>query len=96
MLGKDYVNINEMEEEKAIARKECELAILDKLQEIVDIYHDYNPDGEYLSLSYNAIDGDVFKSVNNCYWVDENSDSKLPISAVRQNEEFQQIYGGEI
>lgn len=31
-------------------RKECEELILKKLKEIYKIYHEYNPQGEYLTL----------------------------------------------
>lgn len=33
-----------------LSRIECESAILRKMKEIIDIYHEYNPDGDYISL----------------------------------------------
>lgn len=33
-------------------RQECEKLIIEKLKEIVTIYHEYNQDGNYLSLAY--------------------------------------------
>lgn len=33
-------------------RQECEKIILEKLEEIVAIYHEYNQEGNYLSLTY--------------------------------------------
>lgn len=33
-----------------LSRIECESAILRKMKEIIDIYHEYDPDGDYISL----------------------------------------------
>ena len=33
-------------------RKECEEKMMEKLKEIVDIYKQYNPKGDYLSMCY--------------------------------------------
>lgn len=56
-------------------RKECEKAIYQKLQEIVEIYNEYNPKGKYISLSsiYDENDGGRSFSFNNQYW-DEDAD----------------------
>lgn len=35
-----------------MTRLQAENAIIDKLVEIVEIYHDYNPEGGYLSLAF--------------------------------------------
>ena len=50
-----------------MGRIECEKAIIQKMREIMDIYHEYNPDGEYLSMT---IVNDHF-SVNNIYFEDD-------------------------
>ena len=39
-----------------MTRKETETKILDKMQEIVEIYREYNPDGEYLTLAFRRDD----------------------------------------
>lgn len=33
-----------------LSRIECESAILRKMKEIIDIYHEYDPDGDYINL----------------------------------------------
>lgn len=53
-------------------RQECEKKILEKLEEIVAIYHEYNQEGDYLYLSYMKDDDGVDKiSFNNSYWEDD-------------------------
>lgn len=53
-----------------MTRRDAETAILDKLEEIVEIYRAYNPDGEYLNLSYTRDDeADADRlHVSNDYW----------------------------
>lgn len=48
---------------------ECIKAIKEKLDEIVGIYHQYNPDGKYLSLTYS----DGWQMVNNRYWEEDKN-----------------------
>lgn len=62
-------------------RKDCEKIILEKLKDIVAIYHEYNPDGEYLMLSYNKEDRikDNF-SFNNSYW-DDDKEKPIRVSS---------------
>ena len=57
-------------------RKDVELALLQKLEEIVEMYHQYNPGGDYLQLSY--VDGNFH--VNNAYY---DADSAKPIDTFR-------------
>lgn len=57
-----------------MTRLQAENAIIDKLVEIVEIYHDYNPEGSYLSMSF--VNGTV--DVNNSYQMD---DKKKPMDA---------------
>lgn len=46
-------------------RRKCEKLILEKMKEIVTIYHEYNPDGNYLSLAYlRDKDGVSYMGVN--------------------------------
>jgi len=51
-----------------MTRIECEKKLEEKLREIVDIYHEYNPSGRYLSLTYLDNDGDGYIGVNNRDW----------------------------
>ena len=57
-----------------MTRQECEKAIADKMREIVGIYHNYNPDGKYISLCYMKEDGDETIHGNNRYWTAQNTD----------------------
>lgn len=58
-------------------REECESLILEKLEEIVDIYQEYNQEGEYLTIEYSNDKkyGQCFY-FNNAYF---DKDSELPI-----------------
>lgn len=49
-----------------MTREECEKAILDKAQEIADIYSAYNGEDDYLSI---AICNDTI-CINNSYFMD--------------------------
>ena len=66
-------------------RKECEAAILEKMQEIVAIYHQYNPEGSYLSLTYMDDEGDGYIMFNNRCWqfdeddLEDGEDVNFPI-----------------
>ena len=50
-----------------MGRIECEKAIIQKMREIMDIYHEYNPDGKRLSMT---ILNDHF-SVSNTYYEED-------------------------
>lgn len=65
-----------------MTRIECEQKILEKLDEIREIYLQYNPGGDYLSL-FCSKSG---TSVNNEYW-DGGMDEYTPIRAVKYQEE---------
>lgn len=69
-----------------MTREECEWAMLNKLHEIYDIYHQYNAEGEYLSLSVTA--GKHF-SANNAYYGEDN---EKPLNAW-EDEEYGFIQG---
>lgn len=53
-----------------MTRKECQKKIFDLMLEIVKVYHEYNPDGQYLALQYNCEnDDDVhYIQFNNRCW----------------------------
>lgn len=53
-------------------RQDCEKIIIEKMKDIVAIYHEYNPDGEYLSLCYRKDDDGIDQvSFNNASWEDD-------------------------
>lgn len=61
-----------------MTRSECEVLMLQKIKEMVDIYHKYNPHGEYLSVSYVVNEeGDHVVHFNNSYW---NNDTNAPVN----------------
>lgn len=47
-------------------RKTCEEKIAEKIQEIMDIYLEYEPDGDYLAITINS--KERVASVNNDHW----------------------------
>lgn len=55
-----------------MTREKAEQKIKEKLLEIIAIYKEYDPEGNYLSLSY----GEDCISFNNRYW---ESDKKLDV-----------------
>ena len=55
-------------------RKECEEQIRDLMIQIRNVYKEYNPDGEYLSL---AIMGDTLMANNMCFT--ESIDADHPV-----------------
>ena len=57
-----------------MTRQECETMILEKMQEIVDIYHQYNPDGRYLNLTYMDEENDGYIMFNNRCWTFDEED----------------------
>ena len=57
-----------------MGREDCERIIIKKMHEIMGTYHQYNPDGERLTM---YVIGDHY-SVDNIYWAD---DAKHPLSA---------------
>lgn len=59
-----------------MTRHECETIILEKMQEIVDVYHQYNPDGRYLALTYMDEDNDGYIMCNNRCWRFDEEDKE--------------------
>ena len=65
-----------------LSRIECESAILRKMKEIIDIYHEYDPDGDYISLCMinnksihvNNISYEDGKTIN-CFMSDRNENN---------------------
>ena len=73
-----------------MTRQECEQAILQKMEEIVDIYHEYHPEGTYLTLAY-IDDGDRYITFNNRCWRfsdpsegEDGADADTPIDFHKQ------------
>ena len=68
-------------------RNECERLLEKKFRELIDIYHQYNPDGTYLSATYMDEDGAGTVKMNNRCWhfddemdMEDGEDVNLPIS----------------
>lgn len=59
-----------------MTRAEVEHAILEKVEEIRKIYHEYSPDGGRVNIDFN---GDNYMYVNNCYYDPSSVDRKLPV-----------------
>lgn len=68
-----------------MTRKELELFILERLEEIRDAYHEYNPDGNYLAIS---IYDDKISAWNSTY----SKDKKHPVDLL-VTKEFRVIDG---
>lgn len=49
---------------KPMDKKTCEILLLDIASDMMNTYHQYNPDGTYLTVS--IIDGRVY--IHNQYW----------------------------
>lgn len=63
-----------------MTQKQCEVAILEHLCAIRDIYHEYNPGGDYLSMNIGAVENETIIYANNAYW---DEDSMHPVDAVK-------------
>lgn len=71
-----------------MTREECERAILDKLSEIKAIYHQYNPNGLYLSMTMS--EGEKLSVANADYY--GGADEDTPLDAWRNsNEDYHQF-----
>lgn len=75
-------------------RQDCEAAILEKMHEIVDIYHKYHPEGKYLSLTYMDDDDGMILQFNNRSWHfddpedgDDGEDVNTPINLLWSKED---------
>lgn len=51
-----------------MTREECEKLIAEKLHEIIDIYLQYNPDGRYLSMTFQKDENGRFYTIRNECW----------------------------
>lgn len=49
-------------------RHDTEEKILDLLEEIMNVYREYNPDGKYLTMNYGVFNGKMYVNVSNAYW----------------------------
>lgn len=62
-----------------MTRAECEAKLIEHMEAMLSIYHEYNPDGKYLS-AYCIVGKDGASiSVNNEYYDNDISDGKFPI-----------------
>ena len=67
-----------------MTKEQCEAIISGMMKQIIDIYHDYNPDGKYLNLAY--VGGDYW-CFNNAYF---GEDAERPINISSYIEEGQE------
>lgn len=52
-----------------LSRKDCEDHILNEFKKIINIYHDYNPTGTHLLLSYDQNnENEVTYDIRNAYY----------------------------
>lgn len=86
----DYINIYAMDEAiaeyKKAKREAIELKLLDLFSQIVTEYKKYNPEGEYLDLSY--VDGTL--CITNAY---SEEDAEHPINAIIYGKSFEEDAG---
>ena len=57
-------------------RTECEKLIYEKVEEIREIYRQYNPTGEYLSIQINDDENENYTQFNNRQWKDGEDENK--------------------
>lgn len=57
-------------------RRQCESLIMEKLEEIVAIYHEYNPEGRYITLTYANYSGAEYFDIVNRYY-DEDKEYQI-------------------
>lgn len=64
-------------------RRDCEIIILALMKQIAEIYHQYNPDGKYLTLTYikDDDDGTDYIDFNNRYY-DEDKEHQLNYNTI--------------
>ena len=69
-------------------RTECETLIAEKLHEIVDIYHQYNTEGRFLSLNYSEDEDGCFEWFYNCYFPEIKDDEGIVTSEAGKDVDF--------
>lgn len=59
-------------------RRECEKLIYKKIEEIREIYRQYNPEGTYISIQINddAVDDGEYIQFNNRHWKGGKDENK--------------------
>lgn len=51
-----------------VNRHDAEEKMLDLLEEIMNVYLEYNPDGKYLTMTFSVYNGKPCVSVSNAFW----------------------------
>lgn len=64
-----------------MTKNECEDKIMEKLREIRDIYHEFNPNGIYLTMYIQ--NGNLY--INNAYW-GADIDTPIDTKEIQKNE----------
>lgn len=62
------VGDNKSSERAILTKHECEELLLKKFEEMIRIYHQYNPNGKYLSLAFTVIEDTEVYAINNAYY----------------------------
>lgn len=75
-----------------LSREEAEKQIAKKLEEIINIYHEYNSEGKYLSLAYIGGEEEVYFFNNEHYEGGKDADKPLTIFRSIENTESDNPY----
>lgn len=60
-----------------MTREIAEKKMIEKVRELIAIYKEYNPDGDYLTIAIYAKQGYI--GINNAHWEADNPDKIKPI-----------------
>ena len=72
-----------------MTREECEAKLMEHLEAMVDLLHEYSPESTYLCASWSKDDRNTHFAINNEYFDNESPARDRPINCYRSN-------GGEI
>lgn len=83
-----------MTDEK-LTRSECEKLIISKLKEIVELYHQYNPNGTYLNAYYLEDENHIsYSAFNRHYANGEDCDKPIDCTIFVEKEREEIPYRG--
>ena len=66
-----------------MTKEVVEMKMVDKVKELIEIYKEYNPNGDYLSIGIFIKSGHI--NINNTYW-DEDVDAPVNVCINEENE----------
>ena len=67
-----------------MTKEVVEMKMVDKVKELIEIYKEYNPNGDYLSIGIFIKHGHI--SIHNTYW-DEDADAPVNVNINEENED---------